>query len=133
MDSAIPQTTAEIDRQIVALVGPDAAPKVQSMLLAQLEFSKISRNFAPRIEKQGYALTPDQRYALGVTLNEIYNPSLNPLAKSRDTLPVNPQTNLTELDEQAIKRLMPILTPPQISLLQLSLGNTNQAVMAKTK
>lgn len=129
---AIKQTLADINQEIANLVGPEHAQQAEAMLAAQADFGRIANNYAPSLEKSGYALSPDQYLALGVVLHETYSTDVNPAAKARETLPID-DTGLTSLDRSALGRLSPVLTPPQLQHMQRSFVETNKVRIALQK
>ncbi len=120
---AMAQAKDEVESKIEKLLGKDAAEKLREWEVAAYNFSghwdgRVGE-YALTLGDSGFNLNNAQLVKLAFLQHEVYSRELNPAARSEDAAnKPNPETGLTQPDEQLFAREAEILSPSEIAILR---------------
>lgn len=122
---AVAEAYNDMQQSIVALIGQDGQNALQqAQLAATIKNFQIANTYAPDFLDAGVALTSDQAQGLAQVLASTTNtpPGLTPGGYHQP----DPQTWLSQADQDTLTRASQVLSPAQLNVLKTDLAEQNQ-------
>lgn len=122
---AMRQAYADVQQQIVALIGTDGVAALEQGQQLQMYRNQVENTYAPDLLEAGLGLTAEQQSGLAQALQSINAPS-NPGFRTPGYRQADAETGLSPADQDVLAKAAEILSPAQVDIIKADLADQNQ-------